>query len=99
MSSKADDWTHFNDTLKPSVTSIWWILGAPYIPLLALYIFIIATFNFSFSISRPYITFLLELGLCAITIKKYKPHSSKKVIEGLENVLKMDFTTTSINEK
>ena len=28
-----------------------------------------------------------------------KPHSSKKVIEGLENVLKRDLTTTSINEK
>ena len=40
-----------------------------------------------------------ELILCAITIKKYKPHSSKKVIEGLEKVLKRDFTTTSINEK
>ena len=31
--------------------------------------------------------------------KKYKPYSNKKVIEGLENVLKRDFTTTSINEK
>ncbi len=40
-----------------------------------------------------------ELGLYAITVKKYKPHSSKKVAEGLENVLKRDFTTTSINEK
>ena len=37
--------------------------------------------------------------LCAITVKKYKPHSNKKVAEGLENVLKKDFTTTSINEK
>ena len=42
---------------------------------------------------------MTELGLCVITIKKYKSHSSKKVIEGLENVLKRDFTTTSINEK
>ena len=42
---------------------------------------------------------MTELGLCAITVKKYKPHSSKKVAEGLENVLKRDFTTTSINEK
>ena len=42
---------------------------------------------------------MTELRLFAITIKKYKPHSSKKVIEGIENVLKMDFTTTSINEK
>lgn len=36
---------------------------------------------------------MVELGLCAITVKKYKPHSSKKVKEGLENVLKRDFTT------
>ena len=42
---------------------------------------------------------MTELNLCAITVKKYKPYSSKKVIEGLENVLKRDFTTTSINEK
>lgn len=40
-----------------------------------------------------------ELGIYAITVKKYKPHSNKKVREGLENVLKRDFTTTSINEK
>ena len=40
---------------------------------------------------------MTELGLCAITVKKYKPHSSKKVAEGLENVLKRDFTATSIN--
>lgn len=31
---------------------------------------------------------MAELGLCAITVKKYKPYSSKKVAEGLENVLK-----------
>ena len=42
---------------------------------------------------------MTELGLCAITVKKYKPHSSKEVAEGLENVLNRDFTTTSINEK
>ena len=42
---------------------------------------------------------MTELRLFAITIKKYKPHSSKKVIEDLEKVLKRDFTTTSINEK
>lgn len=40
-----------------------------------------------------------ELGLCAITVKKYKPHSSKKMSEDLKNVLKRDFSTTSINEK
>ena len=42
---------------------------------------------------------MTELNLYAITVKKYKPHSSKNVIEGLENVSKRDFTTTSINEK
>ena len=42
---------------------------------------------------------MTELGLCAITIKKYKPHSSKKVIEVIENVFNKDFTATSINEK
>ena len=42
---------------------------------------------------------MTELGLFATTIKKYKPHSSKKVIEGLKNVLKRDFITTSTNEK
>ncbi len=37
--------------------------------------------------------------MCSNCKKKYKPHSNKKVIEVLENVLKRDFTTTSINEK
>lgn len=40
-----------------------------------------------------------DLNLYAITVKKYKPTSSKKVVDGLENVLKQDFSTTSINEK
>lgn len=40
-----------------------------------------------------------ELDLYAITIKKYKPHSNKKIVEGLENVLKQDFRAESINEK
>ena len=30
---------------------------------------------------------MAKLGLCATTIKKYKPHSNKKVAEVLENVL------------
>lgn len=43
---------------------------------------------------------MTDLGLRSITVRKYRPHSSnKKVIEGLENVLKRDFTTTTINEK
>ena len=40
-----------------------------------------------------------KLRLCSITVKKYRPHSHKKVVEGLENVLQQDFSTTSINEK
>ena len=40
---------------------------------------------------------MTELGVSRITAKKYKPHSNKKVAEGLENVLKRDITTTSIN--
>ena len=42
---------------------------------------------------------MTKLNLCAVTVKKYKPHSTKKVAEDLENVLKRDFTTTYINEK
>lgn len=42
---------------------------------------------------------MTDLGLRSITVRKYRPYSSKKVIEGLENVLKRDFTTTTINEK
>ena len=43
--------------------------------------------------------FMREMNLYAITVKKYKHKSSKKVVEGLENVLERDFTTTTINEK
>ncbi|SFB44305.1 HTH-like domain-containing protein [Clostridium frigidicarnis] len=42
---------------------------------------------------------MIELALCSITVKKYKSHSNKKVAEDLENVLKRNFTTNSINEK
>ncbi|VYU55072.1 DDE-type integrase/transposase/recombinase [Clostridium tertium] len=31
---------------------------------------------------------MTELGLCAITVKKYKAHSNKKVSEGLETFQK-----------
>ena len=37
---------------------------------------------------------MTELNLYAITAKTYKPNSNKKVSEGLENVLKRDFTTS-----
>lgn len=43
---------------------------------------------------------MTDLGLRSITVRKYRPYSSnKKLIEGLENVLKRDFATTTINEK
>ena len=42
---------------------------------------------------------MIKLNLCVVTVKKYKPHSSKKVVKNLENVLKRDFTTTYINKK
>lgn len=42
---------------------------------------------------------ITELGLCSLTVKKYKTNSSKKAAEDLENVLKRGFTTISINEK
>ena len=43
--------------------------------------------------------FMREMNLYAVTVKKYKHKSSKKVVEGLKNVLNRDFTTTTINEK
>ena len=41
---------------------------------------------------------MTKLGLCAITVKKYKPHSSKKVAEDLENILKRDFTNQNADK-
>ena len=85
-----------NEELKSAIKRIYkenkGIYGAPRIH----YILGIEGFNVSLKRVQRRMT---ELGLCAITVKKYKPHSSKKVAEGLENVLKRDFTTTSINEK
>ena len=42
---------------------------------------------------------IVQLGIKSIVIKKFKATSNKKVKEGLENVLKCDFSTTSINQK
>ena len=85
-----------NEELKSAIKRIYkenkGIYGAPRIH----YILGIEGFNVSLKRVQRRMT---ELGLCAVTVKKYKPHSSKKVAEGLENVLKRDFTTTSINEK
>ena len=68
------------------------IYGAPRIH------YILTTEGFTVSLKKVQRQ-MKELGLCAITVKKYRPHSNKKVVEGLEKVLKRDFTTTSINEK
>lgn len=40
-----------------------------------------------------------EMDLYSVIVKKYKQHSSKNVVEDLENVLDRDFSTTTINEK
>lgn len=85
-----------NEKLKGAIKKIFKdnkeIYGAPRI------YHILKTQGFNASLKRVQRR-MTELGLCAITVKKYKPHSNKKVLDGLENVLKRDFTTTSINEK
>jgi putative transposase len=40
-----------------------------------------------------------KLQIKSIIIKKYRPHSNKKVYQKGENLLKSDFSTTSINQK
>lgn len=40
-----------------------------------------------------------ELGIRSIVIKKYRPQGSKKVQEGLENILKQDFSAERPNQK
>jgi transposase InsO family protein len=40
-----------------------------------------------------------NLGIKSIVCKKYKPHSAKIKVEEKENILKRDFSTTTINEK
>ena len=85
-----------NEELKSAIKRIYkenkGIYGAPRIH----YILGIEGFNVSLKRVQRLMT---KLNLCAVTVKKYKPHSSKKVVEDLENVLKSDFTTTYINEK
>ena len=85
-----------NEELKAAIIRIYkankGIYGAPRIH------HILSTEGFTVSLKRVQRK-MSELGLCAITVKKYKHYSNKKVVEGLENVLKRDFTTTSINEK
>ena len=85
-----------NEELKSAIKKIYkenkGIYGAPRIH------HILGKEGFNVSLKRVQRK-MTELGICAITVKKHKPYSSKKVSEGLENVLKRDFSTTSINEK
>lgn len=60
----------------------------------------ILTENNNFKVSEKRVQRLMrEMKLYSVIVRKYKHHSSKDVIEGLENVLNQDFTTTTINEK
>ena len=85
-----------NEELKSAIKRIYkenkCIYGAPRIHS----ILGIVGFNVSLKQVQRLMT---KLGLCALTVKKYKSNSSKKVAENSEKVLKRDFTTTSINEK
>ena len=85
-----------NEKLKSAIRRIYKenksVYGAPRIH----YILGIECFNVSLKRVQRLMT---KLNLCAVTVKKYKPNSSKKIVEGLENVLKRDFTITYINEK
>lgn len=85
-----------NEELKSAIERIYkdnkGIYGAPRIH----YILGIEGFNVSLKRVQRLMT---KLNLCAVTVKKYKPHSGKKVVEDLEKVLKRGFTTTYINEK
>jgi len=40
-----------------------------------------------------------ELGIKSITVKRFNPYSKASSYTGGENILKQDFTTTTINEK
>ena len=74
-----------NEELKAAIIRIYkankGIYGAPRIH------HILSTEGFTVSLKRVQRK-MAELGLCAITVKKYKAYSNKKVAEGLENVLK-----------
>lgn len=85
-----------NDELRIAIKRIYnenkGLYGAPRIH------YILNKEGFGISLKRVQ-KLMKELNLYAKTIKKYRPQSTKKVSEGLENVLKRDFTTNSINEK
>ena len=69
-----------NDGLKSAIKRIYkeskGIYGAPRIYK------VLSTEGFTVSLTRVQRR-MTELGLCAITVKKYKPHSSKNVVKGL----------------
>ena len=85
-----------NEELKSAIKRIYkenkGIYGAPRIHS------ILGIEGFNVSLKRVQ-RLMTKLGLRAVTVKKYKSNSSKKVAENSEKVLKRDFTTTSINEK
>ena len=85
-----------NETIKKSIMKIYnnskYIYGAPRI-----YAALIKK-NINISLKKVQ-RLMKDLGIYSITIKKYKPTSSKKPKEGLENVLKCNFSNTTINEK
>lgn len=85
-----------NEKLKTAILRIYkdskGIYGAPRIH------HVLSIEGFSVSLKRVQRK-MSELGISSVTVKKYRPHSNKKVPEGLENVLKRDFNTKSINEK
>lgn len=74
-----------NEALKAAIIRIYkankGIYGAPRIH------HILGTEGFNVSLKRVQRR-MKDLDLCAITVKNYKPQSNKKVVEGLENVLK-----------
>ncbi len=85
-----------NEKLKTAILKYYkeskYRYGAPKIKIM------LSKNGFNISIKRTQ-RLMRELGIKSIIIKKYRPTSKKKPKEGLENVLKRDFTTTSINEK
>ena len=85
-----------NELIKKNILKIYidskCIYGAPKIHAM------LSKINIHISLKKVQ-RLMRSLNIRSIIIKKYRPASSKKPKTGLENVLKRDFTTTSINEK
>ena len=60
--------------------------------------FLLGKAGFSASLKRVQ-RIMREANLSSITVKKFRPQSNKKSIESRENVLKQDFSTSTLNEK